>query len=77
MTVARFAVSFDPALARAVRRSAGKEATSTWLADAARRKLRGEGLLREVSAWEAEHGTISAAEIEEARRAQQKPKKRK
>src|SRR5262249_3975504 len=40
MTVARIAVSFDKELARAVRRAAGSETTSSWLADAARRKLR-------------------------------------
>ena len=63
MTVARLAISFDQELARAVRRSAGKQATSAWLADAARRKLRAEGLLREVSAWEAEHGEIGEDEL--------------
>ena len=36
MTVARFAISFEPNLARAVRRAAGREPTSAWLADAAR-----------------------------------------
>ena len=44
MTVARFAISFDQALAKQVRKAAGKEPTSSWLADAARRKLRAEGL---------------------------------
>jgi hypothetical protein len=63
MTVARLAVSFDEELARAVRRAAGKEPTSSWLADAARRKLRAEGLLRVVSQWEDEHGELSASEL--------------
>ena len=44
MTVARLAVSFDKGLARAVRKAAGKEPTSSWLADAARGKLRAEGI---------------------------------
>lgn len=72
MTVARLAISFDRELARAVRRAAGKEPTSAWLADAARRKLRAEGLLREVRAWEAEHGQFTASELKRARRVQRK-----
>lgn len=63
MTVARFAISFDQKLARAVRRAAGTEPTSSWLADAARRKLRAEGLLRVVNEWEAEHGALSESEL--------------
>ncbi len=68
MTVARFAISFDEKLAIAVRRSAGKQPTSSWLADAARRKLRAEGLLNVVSDWEKEHGELSAKELRTARR---------
>jgi hypothetical protein len=70
MTVARFAVSFDPELARSVRRAAGKEPTSSWLADAARRKLRAEGLLRVIDEWEKEHGALSEADLSGARRKQ-------
>ena len=77
MTVARLAVSLDPELAKAIRRSAGKEPTSTWLADAARRKLRAEGLLRAVRAWESEHGEISEAELRAAELAQHSPRRRK
>jgi hypothetical protein len=66
MTVARFAISFDQKLARAVRRAAGNEPTSAWLADAARRKLRAEGLLRVVDEWEAEHGALTQAELHAA-----------
>jgi hypothetical protein len=66
MTVARFAVSFDPELARAVRKAAGAEPTSAWLADAARRKLRAQGLLRVIQEWEAEHGEITSAELQSA-----------
>jgi hypothetical protein len=64
MIVTRFAVSFEPGLARAVRKAAGDQATSTWLADAARRKLRAEGLLRVVAEWEAEQGVITKSELE-------------
>lgn len=63
MTVARLAISFDQKLARAVRRAAGNEPTSSWLADAARRKLRAEGLLRVVHEWEAEHGALSESDL--------------
>jgi hypothetical protein len=76
MTVARLAVSFDAELARAVRRAAGKEPTSSWLADAARRKLRAEGLLRTVRDWENEHGAITDAELEAAAK-RQRPRRRK
>ena len=66
MTVARFAVSFDPELARAVRKAAGAEPTSAWLADAARRKLRAQGLLRVIHEWESEHGVITIPELQAA-----------
>jgi len=58
----------DGALARAVRRAAGDQPTSAWLADAARRKLRAEGLLRVVREWEKEHGELREAELVAARR---------
>ena len=70
MTVARFAISFEQDLASLVRRAAGKEPTSSWLADAARRKLRAEGLLRVVGQWENEHGTLTEAELRAAARKQ-------
>lgn len=61
MTVARFAVSFDETLAKQVRKAAGREPTSSWLADAARRKLRAEGLLGVVAEWEEMHGSLDEA----------------
>jgi hypothetical protein len=69
MTVARLAISFDEDLAQAVRRAAGKEPTSSWLADAARRKLRAEGLQRAVEAWETENGALTDTELRVAARA--------
>ena len=72
MTVKRLAISLDPELARAVRRAAGREPTSSWLADAARRKLRAEGLLRAVEEWEREHGALTAAELRAAERKQRR-----
>ena len=63
MTVARMAISLDARLAQRIRKAAGAEPLSLWLADAAARKLRSEGLLRAVAGWEAEHETISAEEM--------------
>lgn len=76
MTVARIAVSFDKKLASAVRRAAGAEPTSTWLADAARRKLRAQGLERVVKEWEVEHGELTASELRAAERKQRAAKRR-
>jgi len=69
MTVERFAISFDAELARAVREAAGDEPISSWLARAAERRLRAEGLLSVVHEWEREHGTITAAELRAVERA--------
>jgi hypothetical protein len=76
MTVARLAISIDAELARAVKKAAGKEATSAWLADAARRKLRAEGLLRAVHDWEGVEGEISATELRAAERSQRERRAR-
>ena len=76
MTVARIAVSFDKKLASAVRRAAGAEPTSTWLADAARCKLRAQGLERVVKEWEVEHGELTASELLAAERKQRAAKRR-
>jgi hypothetical protein len=72
MTVARLAISLDARLAREIRRAAGKEPTSAWLADAARRKLRAEGLLRAVDEWERKHGELTDRELGAASRKQGK-----
>lgn len=74
MTVERLAISFDVELARAVRKAAGKQPTSAWLADAARRKLRAEGLLKVVGEWESTHGELGERELRAARR-RQRPKR--
>jgi hypothetical protein len=68
MTVARFAISMDAKLARDVRKAAGATPMSSWLADAAQRKLRAEGLLRAVTEWENKHGEISKTELAAAAR---------
>lgn len=76
MTVSRFAISFDPALARELRRAVGDESISAWVADAVRRKLRSEGLLRVIREWEAEHGALTDAELAAAARKRAGRKKR-
>jgi hypothetical protein len=79
MSVARLAVSFDKKLAREVRKAAGTEPTSAWLADAARRKLRSKGLLSVIGDWEAEHGVLTPNElqaIERKVRLRRPPRKR-
>lgn len=76
MTVARLAISFDDKLAREVRKAAGNQPTSAWLADAARRKLRSEGLLRVINEWEALHGQIDEAELNAVRKKHRKSAKR-
>lgn len=63
MTVARLAISLDRELARQIRRSAAGEPTSVWLADAARQKLRSEGLMEVVREFEAKYGKIPEEEI--------------
>ncbi len=68
----RFAISFDEDLARAVREAAGEQPISSWLAQAARRRLRAEGLLAVVRDWEEQHGEISDEEL----RAIDRPQKR-
>lgn len=68
MTVTRWAISLEKSLAREIKRSAAREPISAWLADAARRKLRSEGLGEVVASWEAEHGAFTSEELEAARR---------
>ena len=77
MTVSRFAISFDAELTRAVRRATGSTPLSAWLADAARRKLRAEGLLQAVREWEDEHGELLESELQAAERQQQPRRRRK
>ena len=76
MTVQRLAISLDRELARQVRKAAAGEPTSTWLADAARSKLRSAGLLEAVRTWEDLHGELTLAELQAAERRQRRPKPR-
>ena len=65
MTVRRFSISFDEELAEAVSTSAesSKEALSGWLAEAARRRVRQDALLRAVEDYELEFGVISDKDL--------------
>jgi citrate lyase beta subunit len=66
--VDKMSVSFDPELGDAVRSAAAAagKPLSTWLAEAAARKLRAEALTEFLAAWEAEHGVLTAEEIARA-----------
>ena len=68
MTTARLAISVDAKLADQIRDAAAGGTVSGWLADAAERKLRAQGLREVVAAWEADQGALSAAERRRARR---------
>lgn len=68
MTTSRLAISLDAALASQIREAADGGTVSGWLADAAERKLRAQGLGEVVADWEAEHGTFTVAERRRARR---------
>lgn len=69
MTAHRFAISFDEELARAVREAAGDQPISTWLAHAAQRRLRAEGLADVVAEWEERHGELTEDELKSVDRA--------
>jgi hypothetical protein len=68
MTTSRLAISVDAELAEQIRDAAYGGTISGWLADAAERKLRAQGLKDVVEDWEAEHGALTAAERRRARR---------
>jgi len=65
MKVDKLSVSFDPDLGDAVRAAARRRGggVSRWLADAAAAKLRAEALSDFLDAWEAEHGSLTSAEL--------------
>ena len=68
MTTSRLAVSLEADLAQQIRDAAGSESISGWIADAAERKLRAQGLRGVVASWEDEHGAFTDAERRRARR---------
>jgi len=64
MPVRKFAISFAPDLYDAIAQDVEDEGISSWLADAARAKLRYKAAQEALRAYEAEHGEITTAEIE-------------
>lgn len=65
----RLTISLDPELAADVRDAAEADSrsVSSWLADAARRRLLTRGLGTLLDEWEAENGAFTPAELAEAR----------
>jgi hypothetical protein len=68
MTTSRLAISLDAALADQIRDAAEGGTVSGWLADAAERKLRAQGLREVVDGWQDEHGAFTESERQRARR---------
>lgn len=68
MTTSRLAISLDAGLADQIRDAAGDGTVSGWLADAAERKLRAQGLREVVDDWQDEHGAFTESERRRARR---------
>lgn len=68
MKVDKMSVSFKAALGDDVRRAARDAGVglSSWLAEAAAARLRADALREFLDAWEAEHGTLTAAELARA-----------
>jgi hypothetical protein len=68
MKVDKLSVSFDPDLGDAVRDAANRagRGLSGWLAEAAEAKLRAEALGAFLDSWEAEHGELTAEELDTA-----------
>lgn len=69
MASERLTVSLDPELAADVGAAAEADSrsVSSWLADAARRRLLTRGLDALLDEWEAEHGAFTPSELAEAR----------
>jgi hypothetical protein len=66
--VDRFSVTMPPGLGEGVRQAAARQGTSvsTWLTEAAADKLRNEFLGAALDQWEAEDGSFTQAELDEA-----------
>ena len=66
----KLAITVDPDVHAQVVAAAAEEgmSVSAWMTAAARRLLRVREGLRAVAEWEAEHGTLTEAELDAARR---------
>ena len=71
MGVEKMSVSFELELGEAIRTSAmaAGQSISSWLAQAARDRLRLDALEEAVGAWEHEHGPLTEAEVARAQSA--------
>lgn len=67
MAAKKYSASMDDALLADARADADAEGLtlSSWLADAAADRLRLKALRHLVNEWEAEHGAVNAAELED------------
>jgi hypothetical protein len=70
VTVDKMSVSFESALGDDIRQAARRAGLplSTWLAEAAAEKLRGDALDEFLADWQAEHGAFTPEELVEADR---------
>jgi hypothetical protein len=70
MSTTKLSISFEKELEQAIRSAAaaGDQSVSSWIAEAAQRKLQFERLGEAVRAWEAENGALTADELEQASR---------
>ena len=61
-------ISMDPELGDEVRSAAQRTGKnlSSWMADAAKAKLRSEALANFLSGWEAQHGSFTSEELARA-----------
>jgi hypothetical protein len=66
--VDRFSVTMPPEVGQGVRQAAARQGTSvsTWLTEAAADKLRNELLGAALDQWEAQDGSFTQAELDEA-----------
>jgi len=70
VSVDKLSISFESQLADSVRAAAARAGRplSSWLAEAATAKLRGEALVEFLTEWEAEHGALTVEEVARAER---------
>lgn len=78
MGVEKMSVSFDLGLGQAIRQSArhSAQSVSSWLAEAAADRLRGEALGDAVTEWEGAFGALTETEIANSDRALERASRR-
>lgn len=70
MKIEKLSISLEPRLGGAVRAAARRKGAgvSSWLADAARAKLRAEALADYLDEWERKHGRLTGKDLANAER---------